>query len=369
MIHGTAGSSSTDATRHRSLKALIALVAVAAVSAPTAQATSPGSNGRIAFMRPDAHGLWQVWTANPDLTAAQQLTAGDATSGWPGWAPDAERIAFDSDRADPDPTDDVFVNDVFTMRADGSDVTKLTDSVGFSGDPAYSPDGELIAFDADRGIRSGDPGWTSANPDLSIYVTDATDGHPTRRVTTPPAGSSDTEPRFSPDGRKLVFTRFRGGSSVESGRRSPRTAGDTSAVFVVRVDGTRLRRITGWGARTGQADWSPDGGRIVFEDVGDYLGNADVYTVRADGSGLAKLTHGHGITGIGSPNAFQFDGFYDPVWSPDGTKVLLGHQLLEAEGAFHEGLATIDADGSNLSWAAPNPQIEHQPDWGTAPLR
>ena len=162
-----------------------------------------------------------------------------------------------------------------------------------------------------------------------------------------------------------MFARWRGGHSLESGR----IVGDTSALYVVRVDGTGLYRITGWGTRVGQADWSPDGTRIVFENVGDYLGPADVYTVRADGRGLTRLTHGHGITGIGNPNAFQFDGFYDPVWSPDGTKVLLGHQLLGADGSIREGLALVSADGTGLHWAAPEVQAEHQPDWGTAPLQ
>jgi Tol biopolymer transport system component len=351
-------------TGRRSLRALTLLVAVAALAAPPTLATPPGPNGRVAFHREDAGGLAQVWTANPDLTAAQQLTGSAASSGFPAWAPDGDQIAFDSDRTDPDPTDDVLVNDVYRMRADGSGVTKLTDSVGFSGDPAYSPDGALIVFDANRGVTSADPGWSSANPDLSVFVMDATDGHPTRRITTPPAGSSDSEPRFSPDGKKIVFARFRGGHPLGS-----RIVGDTSALFVVRIDGTGLRRITGWGGRVGQADWSPDGSRIVYENVGDYRGPANVYTVRPDGSGLARLTHGHGITGTDNTSAFQFDGFYDPVWSPDGTKVLLGHQLLEGDGSFREGLATIRADGSGLQWAAPEVQMEHQPDWGTAPLQ
>jgi hypothetical protein len=55
--------------------------------------------------------------------------------------------------------------------------------------------------------------------------------------------------------------------------------------------------------------------------------------------------------------------------SPDWTKVLLGHELMGTDGSFRKGLAVINADGSDLDWVAPEVQMEHQPDWGTAPLQ
>ena len=344
----------------------VVLLLAAGLLAPRALATTPSTNGRLTFMRQDPNGFWQVWTSNPDLTAEHKLTSGNVDSGWSVWSPDASRIAFDSDRSDPDLSDNTFINDVFSMRADGSDVRKLTDSVGFSGDAAYAPNGRLIAFDANRGLTSGDPGWPSASPDLSIYVMNAANGSGVRRVTTPPAGTSDTEPRFSPDGSALVFSRFRGGNTL---KYSPRVAGDTSALFIVNLDGTGLHRITGWGANVGQADWSPDGSRIVFENACCSRGPANVYTVSPAGGALTDLTHGHGITGNGNDTSTQDDGFYDPVWSPDGTKVLLGHEFLATDGSFQVGLAVIDADGTNLRWVATEVHDEHQPDWGTAPLQ
>ena len=358
--------STTSRHAHNALSVLatVGLVALLGTATPPAGATHPGTNGRIAFLRWDAQGVAQVWTANPDLTAQQQVTHGSASSGWPAWSPDGTRIAFDSDRADPDPHDDDPVNDVFTMRADGSDVQKVTDSVGFSGDPAYSPDGSRIVFAANRGVVSGDPEPPAALPDLSIFVI-REDGSGMRRITTPPSGSTDTEPRFSPDGTRILFTRFQGGHYFDSGR----VVGDTSAVFTVKLDGTGIQRVTGWGMKAGQADWSPDGRRIVFEVACCRYGAGGIFTVRADGSGFTAVVNGHGVTGTGNEQALQVDGYYDPVWSPDGTKVLAGREYRAPDGTWRTGLVMVNPDGSDLHWVATDVDGEHQPDWGTAPLQ
>src|ERR1051326_4251217 len=165
----------------RARVALAALIVAVLAAAPLTGATSPGRNGRIAYMVKDAAGHWQVWVASASLTNARKLTSSDADSQAPGWAPDGAKIAFDSSRADPAPADAKQINDVFVMRADGSEVTKLTDSKGSSGDAAWSRNGSLIAFDADRGDYPARQG---------IYVMDAS-GRNVRRVTRLPRGDAN----------------------------------------------------------------------------------------------------------------------------------------------------------------------------------
>src|SRR3954471_9901657 len=180
----------------RSITSGTALAALTALLlAQTTTATFPGANGRIAFMRDDADGFAQVWVADPDLRHQRKLTDFDATSGWPAWSPDGSRLLFDSDVTDPDHENDPFINDIFTIKPDGTGLRKLTDSVGYAGGSgAWSPDGKLIVFEADRGDYPAQAG---------IYVMRSRDGGGLRRLTTLPAGVDwDGAPKFSPDGKR-----------------------------------------------------------------------------------------------------------------------------------------------------------------------
>ena len=311
---------------------VIGAVLVTCAFATSSRATLPGTNGRITFMRKDSSRHWQVWVAGPHLESARELTDEPADSGWPVWSPDGMKLAFDSSRTDANPNDATVINDVFTMNPDGSAVAKLTDSVGASADAAWSPDGSLIAFDADRGDPTSKQG---------VYVMKP-DGSDVARVTTRPAGyQADLAPRFAPDGRWLVFTRYRGSGESEK-----------AALYVVRLDGTGLRRLTTFAIHAGDADWSPDGKRIVFEAYPSPRSYGDVWVVGVNGRGLRNLTR----------NTIGKAGSADPVWSPDGTRILfLDNRVVRGKG--RSGLATMKPDGTHRRFLSPANVESHQPDW------
>jgi Tol biopolymer transport system component len=247
------------------------------------------------------------------------------------WSPDGTLLAFDSDEADPDRKDDNAINDIYAIKPDGSGRTRITGGNAMSSDAAWSPDGQQLALASDQYTHPAKQ---------AIYVMKP-DGSAARKVTNPPAwAANDLAPRFSPDGSRLVFTRYRGEKAAEK-----------AALFTVKLDGTGLRRLTTFRIHAGDADWSPDGRRLIFEAYPTKTSRGEVFTVRPDGSHLRNLTH-NGNSG----------GSSDPVWSPDGRRILW--QRAHVFGReLRIGLAVMKPDGSSKHYFEAKPQESHQPDW------
>ena len=343
---------------HRMLAAASFALLVAASAVAPAAATFPGTNGRITFMRFDEGGRFQVWAANPDMTGQVQLTHGPDWDGWfPSWSPDGSRIAFSSSHEDPDPFGGEEIHDVYTMKADGSDIRLITDSRGYSGKPSWSPDGRWLVFDADRDDYPASQG---------IYAIRSDGSGGLRRITSLPSPSAWQElARFSPDGSRLLFDEVRGGTELRN-RFEGRLVGEAAALFTVRFDGSNLRQITPWGIHGGDGDWSPDGKQIVFSGQPSHQGNiGDVLVVNADGTHLKDLTDDVGFTGPAKDATVRYGESFNAAWSPDGRTIVFVHASYTAANGFHMGLQTMRPDGSGRAWLSEGE--EHQPDWGPAP--
>jgi hypothetical protein len=210
----------------------------------------------------------------------------------------------------------------------------VTAGPGEDDDPAFSPDGERIAFV--RWDRQPD-----GPPRAAIFVV-GPDGGGVTRLTSGPV--IDSGPAWSPDGAEIAFTRvrFRG--------HQPRAA----ALHVMAADGTRVRRL----GEGGEPAWSPDGRRLAFVSLRDRFGqtcfhdcipSGEIYTMDPDGTGIRRLTRTRAQETA-------------PAWSPDGGQIVFSSDRSDPARHDYE-LYVMSADGGCVTRLTNASSWSHEPAW------
>lgn len=151
------------------------------------------TTGVIAFQS-DVGGRPTIFVLDVATGQVRALTGGkDWRDESPRWSPDGQWIAFSSTRAHHGPGAETGRPDadVHVMRADGSQVRRVTSDPGNDHDPSWLPDGQSLVFSSDRASR-GD-----------LYRVRLSDGQ-TTRLTTNFVGRA-IMPAVSPDGRRVAF--------------------------------------------------------------------------------------------------------------------------------------------------------------------
>jgi Tol biopolymer transport system component len=313
--------------RRSSVVAVAALTMLGLVVTGPAQAKVSGPNGQIAFARADpATGEDYTYAANPDGTHVEPLLPFGSQA--PHWSPDGSRVAVAA-CADPPVCDTASVivdPDTGTYR-----VLTMPDPALFTGCLVWSPDAQRLACE----------GQGQTDPNRSgIYTIRSSDGGGLTRITSNPSGD-DNPIDYSPSGSQIVFDRM----------DPSRVGKPNQALFVVNLDGTGLRRITPWGFSDDDGSWSPDGTQIAFEHRGS------LFVVHPNGSDLARISL--------ATDGWSFEG--DFSWSPDGTKIVFLIGIATGPHAIQEGIATANADGSDVRQVTNSPTFDHQADWGSHP--
>ena len=351
----------------RSGSGRVFILAVALVLAGVLGACGwPGGSDRLVVYVSEMDSSPDLYTVDVESGETQEVMDGRDSEFAPAWSPDGERIAYVVSSGGN--------RDVVVVRVDGEGselrITPGGDgSEANEGSPRWNSDGDELAY------------VSEADGQSDIFVARFGEEDPeqflTIRITS--AESREMLGDWSPDGQWLVFSR--------------QGEDDVQGLWLRNPDGVNQLRLTD-GADSDPV-WSPDGDAIAF--VRDDLGNNDIYLVKPeddedwrdeiseerwlksdeeehspawapDGDTLAFVTTRDGNAEIYIANANEDDppqrltinesSDTEPVWSPDGERIAFVSDLFgETE------ILVMDLDGANQQRLTHNEVKDHSPDW------
>ena len=216
-----------------------------------------------------------------------------------------------------------YPHSLWLVRADGSDLHELAPGIPASGKISFdiSPDGSHVIFSA-------------YDPPVQVWEV-GIEGGAQKLLSTDcngvPAECMEAAPAYSPDGKRIAFLRATETSSVLAIR-------DLASGDVTILDSTRSSTSDVW---LDEPSWSPDGQQIVYHKVfhdakQDKVVDTSIFIVNADGSGLHELALPDGTP------------WGDADWSPDGSRIVFGSYPIRVLGSSKSEIYSVRPDGTDL---------------------
>jgi TolB protein len=273
-----------------------------------------------------------LFISNADGSGERALTQPGALDYNPAWSQNGDWIVFTSERAGS--------ADLYRIHPDGTGLERLTDDPAYDDQGALSPDEKQVVFVSTRAAGRA-----------NLWVLDLI----TRKARPLTSGDGgDFRPAWSPDGKWIAFSSDRGSSL-------PRAKGRWEVlhlvdIYIIRPDGSGLRRISEHGNFCGGPKWTRDSESVIVycmsaEETWTYRGDDQdgetrLVQINARTGAMKPMATGPGVKmcpsmlasgeiaylrrdksangvfyGSGRQGPAGSD-LYNPSWSPDGTHVV-----------------------------------------------
>ena len=305
------------------------------------------------------------------LSRIRRLTVEGRRAGEGYWSPDGKRLVFQSER---DPANPFY--QIYTLDLTSGDVARLSPGTGKTTCAFFRPGSDEVLFssthhdpkstqyqDDELAFRASGKerrySW-DYDPEMDIYALSQKTGA-LKRLTT--ARGYDAEASYSPDGQWVVFSSMRDAYNRTLNDAEKKALAENPSnfaeIYVMRADGTGQTRLTTTPGYDGGPFFSHDGSRIVWRRFDERGLIADVWTMKRDGSDARQVTtfgsmswapyeHPSGEYIIFASNKLGFENFELYMVDAAGTKEPV--RVTYSDG--FDGLPVPSPDGTQLAWTS-----------------
>jgi Tol biopolymer transport system component len=305
------------------------------------------------------------------LSRVRRLTVEGRRAGEGYWAPDGKRLVFQSER---DPANPFY--QIFTLDLTNGDVKRISSGIGKTTCAFFRPGTDEILYssthldpkskqyqDEEIAFRASGKerrySW-DYDPEMDIFSYSEKTGA-MKRLTT--ARGYDAEASYSPDGQWIVFSSMRSAydhplndKEKKSLEENPSNFAD---IWIMKADGSGQKQLTNVWGYDGGPFFTHDGSRIVWRRFDEMGLIADIWTMKPDGTDQKQITdfgsmswapyeHPSGQYIIFASNKLGFENFELFIVDTAGTKEPV--RVTYTDG--FDGLPVPSPDGTQLAWTS-----------------